>query len=127
MRLTDYLPPNAPESGTVRIPSKHTVRTLLGTFAWLRDGPESRKVQPDLWTSPEPMDLGAFRAWFLRKLHQKINRNEPPRGRKDSPDWFRMVSGLARKANGRYVLRRAECPREFRERLEHRFEEEELR
>lgn len=54
------------------IPAQHTAHTLLGTLRWLAEDPSGRKVQPRLWTSPDPMDLGAFRAWFRRCLDEKI-------------------------------------------------------
>jgi len=125
-RAASRIAHSAPREETARIPANHTAHTLLGTFAWLRAAPAGvvRRVLPDVWTA-EPMDLARFRAWFARRLEEKINRSEPARGRKDCADWFRAASHTARRVNTpRLVVRAQEIPLEFRARLAHRLHTE---
>lgn len=106
------------------IPARHSAHTLVGTMRWLREDPANRRVLPRSYAAKQ-MDLTAFEAWFRARLQEKINRNEPRRGRKDDPDWERAARHAARAVNTpRLIVRPSEVPAEFRARLAHRLYKE---
>lgn len=101
------------------IPQHHSARTLVGTMRWLR-ADSRRRVVVDSWLRSD-FDFETFRAWFVERLMEKINRDERPRGRKDSTDWWRSMSHVARSVNTpRLRVHASSVPLELRSRLAHR-------
>ena len=99
------------------IPDRYTPRQLCQVMAAIRR-------DPDLIVrtrSGRQFNGAQYRSWFLKCLHQKINRGQEPRGRKDCRDWYSWAWRTSRAVNTpRLIVRPSTVPLEFRERLAHR-------
>lgn len=71
------------QSEVATIPAQHTAQSVVGTFRWLREAPERRRVQPRQYGAVS-MDLAAFSAWFIGCLDAKISARAPARPRNRS-------------------------------------------
>ena len=65
---------------------QYSVKKLQAVKDWLKDHPDGH-IPTGRWTNPT-MNRQQWNEWFIKCLHEKINRNESPRGRKDNSDWF---------------------------------------
>ena len=96
---------------------------LLKVKRWFDQNPDGIFVVPKVWPE-QRLTKEQWHAWFLDCLHNKINRNEPLRGRKDDPDWQRMIQNVAREVNTPRLIVHW-LPRELKPRLSHRLWKEE--
>lgn len=102
------------------IPKHHTAHTLLHTLRWLKQDP-SRLVRVKGQFPEQEYTLAEFKAWFMDCLADKINRNQPNRGRKDCSNWFWNAWRTSQAVNTpRLIVHHQSVPLEFRGRLVHR-------
>lgn len=64
----------------------YTVGQLLHVWEKFKEQPGARYELPDVWP-PVAWEFNQWRAWFLRCLNAKINRNDPRQG------WRKMDEG----------------------------------
>ena len=99
-----------------------SIRNLLAIRTFFREHPDG-SVPMDWCTSYTKDEWNRF---FLGCLNRKINRNEKPRGRKDSPDWEREMRRAADQINRpRLVIHW--LPPDLRNRFAHRLPDHEGR
>jgi len=63
-----------------------TARKLMNAYKMFKANPDTRYQLAGIWP-PEDWDFADFRAWFMECLNEKINRNEPKRGRSDTAEY----------------------------------------
>lgn len=104
---------------TIRCPNGHSVTLGAYVIAWR----QLREVAPDVqirdW-SHFPTEARQVLAQMREGMHDRINVRLAwwGRGRKWGSQWQRDIGHLARRVNGRCVVRPSEVPQEFRGRLE---------
>jgi hypothetical protein len=95
-----------------------TVSQLRLAKAYFKKDPQGVIRIPQAWP-PREFTADTWKVWFLDRLNQKINRNEPRRGRKDCPDWRSTAKYTARQVNtSRLII--DYLPPDFKARFAHR-------
>lgn len=98
---------------------RYTARQLLEVKRWFDENPDG-VVRVPVWPNVS-YTREEWRGWFLGCLNDKINCDEPNRGRKDCPEWDALVRRTAREVNTPRLIVRW-VPFELRSRLGHRLE-----
>ena len=80
-----------------------TARRLLDTMAAAKANPKAT-IKTGIWSDPYWTGAQA-RIWFWARLDDKINRNQPPRGRKHDAEYQQHLAIDARAINDYYGCR----------------------
>jgi len=76
---------------------RYSIRQLKQVKAWFKENPNGTVF---VHTWPEVIiNREQWHVWLMSCLHEKINRNEKPRGRKDCQKWFIEMRRASREIN----------------------------
>lgn len=100
----------------------YSARQLLEVKQWFDENPDGVLRVP-IWPSGT-YTRQEWHAWFIDCLHNKINRNEKKRGRKDCHLWDTEMRRAATQVNTPRLIVRW-LPKDLRGRLSHRLYVEE--
>ena len=70
--------------------NQYTAKSLVATYHRLKANPHAAYLFGE-WPH-ERMTFAQWRVWFMDCLNAKINRNETPRGKKDTPKYRRLLA-----------------------------------
>jgi len=76
---------------------RYSIRQLKQVRQWFKDNPNGT-VHVHCWP-PEIMTRGQWHNWLMNCLHDKINRNEKPRGHRDCQEYFIDMRRVSREIN----------------------------
>lgn len=107
----------------------YNFKTLKKVYTYAKAHPDKKFTLPERitgnWHGNE-FTGNSWLRWFRRKLQEKINRDLPPRGRKDSDEYHRDMKRAAKRLNTAYTCYSSEpLPQELEKRFAYKIDVDE--